>query len=426
MLTVIKRTLPLLFPLAFAACAGGSRPSTLPPVSAPSAAANNAAPAPAAAAPAVTTPVVAATTAPPAAPAIAAAVPASTTGGCASEPALQNGLPYAAGWAPYSCSTSPWNQPVSANPTYASYSAVVIAREFSGGNTQPVRAEEAGPNDYGHPVYYASASDPLVTLRCTAYCNNVDNGGFPATVHIPAQARPAGGTDAHMAVIQPDGTEIDTWATSQPPGDWSSGATLSAQAIANCGNFVTGSGFTSTGPAATAGGACVAAGLLRASELVAGQIDHALFLITQCAIGWQYPAFPNAATDNCSSGSGPALGGRLWYDVPDATTNANPNLQPWEKAILNALHDYGGYLEDDVAGGSSASGIGFLAESGEAAAMFGLVNPFAALAAQGWNAISISGALQARYVGADTWQPNGVNFAAHMHWLDACSAHRTC
>ena len=346
--------------------------------------------------------------------------------GCAGAPALGNGVEYAAGWAPYSCTTSPWNLHVSSSPRYATNSSAVIATEFGSGNTQPVRSEEAGPYDYGHPVYYASASDPLVNLHCTAYCNTADNGGLPASMHIPAQARPAGGSDAHMAVIQPDGTEIDLWATNSPSSNWTSGATVTAQAIANCGNFVTGSGFTPTGPAATAGGACLGAGLLRANELASGSIGHALFLIAQCAVGWQYPAFPNASTNGCTSGGGPPLGGRLWYDVPDATTAANTNLKPWEKAILNALHDYGGYLEDDVSGGASVSGIAFLAESGEAPWAFGQTDPFSSLVSQGWSTIPVGGALDMRYLGASPWQPGNVNFAAHLHWLDPCSAHATC
>ncbi len=309
---------------------------------------------------------------------------------------------------------------------FAANSAAVIATEFAGGNTQPVREQEAGVYDFGHPVYYASASDPLVTLHCTAYCNTTDNGGLPASVHIPAQARPAGGTDAHLAVIQPDGTEIDLWATTQPSGNWTTGATISAQGAANCGNFASGSGFTPSGPAATAGGACLGAGLLRANELQAGRIGHALFLVSQCAVGWQYPAFPNATTDPCTSGRGPALGGRLWYDVSDASTNANAALKPWEKAILNALHDFGGYLEDDVSGGASVSGIGFLAESGAAAWAFGQSDPFATLTSQNWSGVAVSGALTLRYIGADPWQPGGVNFAAHLHWLDPCSARATC
>jgi hypothetical protein len=345
--------------------------------------------------------------------------------GCAVTPLFQNGVSYPANWAPYSCTSSPWNQRVSANPMYASNSGAVIATQFGNGNSQPVRSQEAGTYDYGHPIYYATSNDPLVKLRCTSYCNTVDNGGYPASIRIPAAARPAGGTDGHMVVIQPDGTEIDFWAVSAPSGNWTSSSTVTALSISNCGNFVTGSGFMPVGPAATAGGACLGAGLLRANELASGAINHALFLITQCAVGWQYPAFPNAVTDTCSSGQGPALGGRLWYDVPVAITNANTSLRPWEKAILNALHDYGGYLEDDFAGGAAVSGIGFLADSGAAAWAFGQPDPFAAMVSQGWSGISV-GAYSLRYIGGDPWRPAGVDFAAHMHWLNPCSARGTC
>jgi hypothetical protein len=345
---------------------------------------------------------------------------------CGTEPPLQNGVLYATGWAPFACPGSPWNTRVSVSPTYASYSGAVIATEFANGNTQPVREEEAGPYDFSHPIYYASTSDPVVSLQCTLYCNTVDNGGYPATMYLPALARPAGGSDAQMAVIQPNGTEIDFWTTTTPSANWTTGATVTAKAIANCGSFTTGSGFLPTGPAATAGGSCLATGYLRANELAAGSIDHALELVSQCAVGWQYPAYPNATTSACTSGTGAPLGGHLWYDVADTTTNANAALQPWEKAILNALHDYGGYLEDDVGGGASPSGIAFLAASGEAPWVYGHPDPFAMLASQGWYAVTVSGSFTPRYVGADPWQPAGVNFAAHFHWLDPCAARGSC
>jgi hypothetical protein len=411
------RLVPIIFFVAVAACGRGAQSL---PTSAPGAAAAAAA-----------TPVAVV-----AAPAVAAATPSAVGAGgaaaalaagpCGSAPTLTNGVEYATAWTPYNCVSSPWNMRVSSNPTFASYSDSEIASEFANGDTQPVREQEAGTYDYGHAVYYAAASDPAVNLKCTAYCNKSDNGGMPATMHVPAQARPAQGADAQMAVIQPDGTEIDLWGAQSPGGSWTSGATISAAAIADCGNFVTGSGWTPTGPAATASGACLAGGLLRANELLAGSIDHALFLVAQCAIGWQYPAFPKASTNQCTSGNGPGLGARLWYDVVDATTNANPNLKPWEKAILNALHDFGGYLGDNMSGGSVVSGIGFLAESGEAPWVFGQVDPFAALTSQSWTPASVGGALTARFIGADTWQPNGVNFAQHLHWLDPCSAQGSC
>lgn len=313
--------------------------------------------------------------------------------------------------------TSPWNRPISANPTIASYSAAVIAGQFRSGNTQPVRNQEAGVWDYGHPVFFAAAADPVVKLVCNQFCSP----GYPTSARIPPKARPAGGSDAHMAVVQPDGTEIDFWALYGLPGhDWQAGDTATAGNVSACGSYASGSGFA-TVIGATAGEACLGAGIITAGDLLAGRIDHALFLVLQCAIGTQYPTPSSASTDPCTGGVGPPLGGRLWYDQVAPTS-----LKPWEQAILNALHTYGGYLMDDIGGGAGVSGVAFMAVSGEQTYAFGLPNPFAGLSAQGWASISVPGALELRWLGSDPWNPAAAGFAQHMRWLDACSARNTC
>jgi hypothetical protein len=309
--------------------------------------------------------------------------------------------------------TSPWNRRVSANPTIAAYSAAVIARQFKAGNTQPVRNQEAGKFDYGHPVFTAVATDPLVKLVCNQYCSP----GYPTRAYIPAKARPAGGSDAHMAVIQPDGSEIDLWALYGVPGrDWQTGDTATAGNVVNCGSYSSGSGFA-TAIGATAGQACLGAGIITAADLIAGQINHALFLVVQCAVGTQYPTPPTASTGKCTSGIGPALGGRLWLD-----SVAPPGLPAWSAAIWNALHTYGGYVMDDTAGAATVDGIAFMAASGEQTHAYGLPNPFAGV--PGWSSIPISGALEPRWIGADPWNPPGL--AQHAHWLAPCSAQGTC
>jgi hypothetical protein len=359
---------------------------------------------------------------------------------------LANGRAWPTSFRPYG-PTSPWNRRVSARPKIAAYSEEVIEHQFPNNtNARPFRANEAGQYDYGHPVYFASASDPLVKLVCKQYCNTADNGGAPTRARIPAKARPAGGGDAHMAVVQPDGTEIDFWALYGTPGggagdpprrqtrDWRTGDTATAGNITNCGNFYSGPGVVARGPASTAGGACVGAGIITAPELVNGRIDHALFLIGECGVGDVYPAFPTAKTGHCTSGLGPPLGGRLWYDVPAEVTNANRDLRPWEKAVLNALHDYGAYLEDNYNGGAYFTGLGFLvAASAESGYNFGEVaadgagDPFAALSSQGWRSIRMADTLTtARWIGADPWSPRGVDWLHHLHWLDPCSARGTC
>ena len=61
---------------------------------------------------------------------------------------------------------------------------------------------------YSVPVVRAAASDPLVTI-------NVSSGTTPGPVslHLPADAQPAAGADAHLVVITPDGGFADEfWA----------------------------------------------------------------------------------------------------------------------------------------------------------------------------------------------------------------------
>ena len=159
---------------------------------------------------------------------------------------LQNGLEYAASFRPYGA-TSVWNRRISEHPTIAPFSAAVVEHQFPGGkNDRPFRSNEPGVYDYGHPIFYAAASDPLVKTRCNQYC-----GTFPARIRIPAKARPAGGSDAHFEIVQPDGTDISMWATYGTPGrDWQSGDTVTAGNISNCGSFFTGPGTMAQGTGA--------------------------------------------------------------------------------------------------------------------------------------------------------------------------------
>lgn len=325
---------------------------------------------------------------------------------------------------------SVWNQRVPEHPLLAPESGAIIALQFNDEGAQhvQVRSQEAGAFDYGHPVYFASRSDPTVRIHCTTYCDEQDNGGLPATIHVPAHARPAGGEDSHMAVIQPDMKEIDFGGVRKPAADWGRGGetTITAGAVQNCGSFVSGSGFTAHG-AVTVAGACLAAGLLRADELASGRIRHALFLIVNCAAPASRNAYPvenGAATDVCRDRSAPAppLGARLWLDTPDAQIAAM-DAPRWEKAILYALHDYGGFVCDDISGGDHIAGVSFEPEGGDAYHAFGVEDPFAQL---GWPSRPVLGALARRYIGADPWQPRDIDLARHLHYLNPCVTRRSC
>jgi hypothetical protein len=345
---------------------------------------------------------------------------------------LANASDYPLNFTPYNGS-SPFNTRVSANPTFLATSAQIVAAQFPNGqNTQTIRANEAGVYDYGHARFIAAGTDPIVSIKCTLYCGAPDNGGIPATIRVPAVARPAGGADSHMDVVQPDGTEISMWGVTKPSSNWVAGLTLTALNIANCGSIVTGTGWLVSGPGPTAAGYCINAGIITAAELIAGQINHAIIITGQCAVGSQYPSENGASTQQCTSGIGPPLGGREWYDVSCATTQASAALRPWEKAILCALNEFGGYMGDNGGGGQYFTGTGAGLEDEEPWYDFdgpNYTSPFAPLAAQGWTTIKVQSygsQTGTRWVGASPWNPSGVNFPAHIHWLAPCSAQGTC
>lgn len=366
---------------------------------------------------------------------------------------LANGVAWPASFQPYAGSPI-WSTPVESNPSYDPNSAAIIAAWFPGaGNGFPVRNQEPGPYDYTHPIYFAAGTDPTIHVACSGgSCVTGGANAYATSMQIPATAHPAesngnGAGDSHIGVVQPNGTENDVYCWNsggsptcdQPGGSagntWSAGATMqTASGADSCGSFYSGTGQlpSTVSGNTTAGAACEGAGLLSPQQLLAGHINHALFLIVNCANGNEYPAESSSNTNACS-GTGPALGARLWYDVPDATTNASTTLQPWEKAILNALHDYGGYVMDDVNGGPISAGIEFVPESEEPAYRYGSGDQWSALAAQGWTSASIPGAPAnyKRWFGGDqdangNWAPSGVNLNAHLHVLSVCVTQRAC
>jgi hypothetical protein len=289
----------------------------------------------------------------------------------------------------------------------------------------------------GHPIVFASSSDPVVKVKCTRYCSN---SKIPATIHIPAKARPASAGDGHLGVVQPDGTEVDFWAVNpnQPlyVSDWTSGATLTAQGAAGCGNFYTGPGSTTA--ATTVGGACLAAGVIRYNEIASGSINHALFMTTGCfaANTYVYPATQNGDV-NCTGAPNAPLGAHIWLDLSDAQVNVLP-LAAWEKTLLRAMHNYGGYLMDS--GGSptqytdTLARFAFIEDEAQYVA-FGNSSPWWAWAqSQGWNPTRISRA-SAGYNSATRWiaQNSPWNplasvggWAQHLHIVDPCYAEGAC
>jgi hypothetical protein len=314
-------------------------------------------------------------------------------------------------WRPYS-NSSPWNQPVSPNAPSSADSAAVVQRLTSWGPVQNlVGGNSESGSDYYHPVYFATTSDPAYTLEPTRPWGSSPIAG--ATIPIPAAARPADGADHHMAVVTPDGWEYDFWDVESKPEN---GGTLRFGWGGK--TRIDGDGLGSNATAAHFG---LAAGVIRAPELEAGHIDHALFMAVKCTDGAAatvYPAAPGT-NDACTQQEGisntnaPAMGSRFVLQMSEAEIAALA-VPSWKKTILTAMAKYGMYVGD--AFGGESWGLQF--ESGATYTSFGAEDPLASFA---------------RREGVPTWHGqyvfdinSGVDWRSKLRVVAPCYTERTC
>ncbi len=208
--------------------------------------------------------------------------------------------------------------------------------------------------DWMHPLYFSTDADPVYTLEATEPWGPNPLDGIK--IHIPSTARPAGGSDGHMAVITPEGMEYDFWRVSSKP---EGGGTLT---FAWGGRLpINGSGI---GGGATAANFGLAAGIIRPQELEAGNINHALFIVLKCTssttefgFGESSPPSGNANSSfvapatqggaRCPSSEtgAPPMGAWFKLEMSDEQIEAL-NVPAWRKAIFRALANYGGFVGD--------------------------------------------------------------------------------
>jgi major membrane immunogen (membrane-anchored lipoprotein) len=252
-----------------------------------------------------------------------------------------------AAWRPFNAS-SPWNTPIAANPALEADSAALIdafRRSSPYGEHLDVNIAR-----FSIPLYQAAAGTPLQTVATGLGGEGWGPGGPGASgpMPIPAGATPDPSTDAHMAVITADRTKeygcFNMNFNRSRAGAWY--ADLCAI------SDLTGSGVrppaTAANPwwAAHGARACgypLVAGLIRADEIRAGRIDHALV--------FAYPAlrrnrFMPPASTNSDIGAdyGIPCGGRIQFDPNVDVTKLG--LSPAGVTIMRALQQYGAYVGD--------------------------------------------------------------------------------
>jgi hypothetical protein len=314
-------------------------------------------------------------------------------------------------WRPYS-NTSPWNQPVSVSAPSTANSSAVVQRLASWGPVQNLIAgnSESG-SDYYHPIYFATTGDPIYKLEPTRHWGTSQIAG--ESIPIPAAARPADGSDHHMAVVTPDGWEYDFWDVESKP---ESGGTLRFGWGGK--TRIDGDGLGSNATAAHFG---LAAGVIRAPELEAGHVDHALFMAVKCTdsgAATVYPAAPGT-NDACTEQAGisntnaPAMGSRFVLQMSDAEIGAL-QVPSWKKTILTAMAHYGMFVGD--AFGGASWGLQF--ESGATYTSFGAEDKLSAIA---------------RREGVPTWNGqyvfdlnSGINWQSKLRVVAPCYTERSC
>ncbi len=264
-------------------------------------------------------------------------------------------------WRPFADS-SPFNRKIPASPTLHPNSADII--DYMSNNDPPAKlASNTGgvENDWGHANYFAKSTDPSYTIDCTeswGVCEP-ETGSY----RIPEDAVPAGdptelGMDRHLSVAQPNNsTTLDLWQSDVPSG---LGGTLDA--VWGGVSELDGSGLGSNATAAMFGSF---AGVIRAQEMEAERIDHALFAVVPCTEDYVYPAGKTAY--ECNDADAPPNGARLQLNMTEGEIEGL-SVPRWKKTILHALREYG-MIVGDTGGGNASFGLQF--ESGMVDRAFG-------------------------------------------------------
>jgi hypothetical protein len=226
--------------------------------------------------------------------------------------------------APLFAPTAAWNVPIPTGAVLDPNSSALAAHLAS--------SVVADLYEYGIPVFDADASTPRYTVTCTKPWGVCPLSQQP--VPVPPGAQPSSGSDSAMAVIDwSEGRVFEFWQARAVGGGWQSswGAVVSLDGDGTGG--------------ATGSGDSVIAGLVRTSELAAGQINHALTFSSDntCASSIRYPAIK---TDGSSTASDCIPeGARVRLD-PSVNLDLIPGITPAERAIGHALQTYGAFVRD--------------------------------------------------------------------------------
>ena len=340
---------------------------------------------------------------------------------CAADPAqFGAGSWPPACWRPYG-DASPFNLPLRESPGVAERSAQIVRSTLESKDVQAfvVGYPHRSVNDFGHPVYYSDFLDPVYRVRCARWVRHCEVEG--KLVHIPWNAVPAGGTDAHMAVVDAASRwEYDFWEVRTVPLPRLGGTIV----IGHGGRTPWGTQHADgLGSNATAAHFGLSAGVIRAEEwkeaaLSGRSMNHALFAAVSCTNGHSvYPAAPGTHGTICRRGrdAAPPLGTRYQLNMSNRQIEAL-GAPGWKTAILKTLARYGMITGDTIGGNRHAFGL--VSESDTQYTAFGHSGRFAEFG-------RTSGVPM--YDGGYVFDfGSGVGWRKHLRVVKPCASRGTC
>uniref|UniRef100_A0A9E7ZVI5 Uncharacterized protein n=1 Tax=Bosea sp. NBC_00436 TaxID=2969620 RepID=A0A9E7ZVI5_9HYPH len=233
---------------------------------------------------------------------------------------------------PFSASSS-WNTQVASDANFTK-----LAWPASTGYNYSVAWDSYSPS-----VYVASSSDPLVQVT---YPPGWGYPGGTVSVHMPAAANGAAGTDGELIVIDGD-VAYNFWQFKRTSTTTASAASFGQE------NIVTGDGWGSKSPFLSAGitaaGASQLGGLIVGDEVKDGAINHALQLAVDFSLA-KPGAVGQAISSDGGSSSGIVQEGQHLAIPPGTPMPAG--LSPLGQQVFKAMQQYGAYVID-VAGGTT-------------------------------------------------------------------------
>jgi len=232
---------------------------------------------------------------------------------------------------------------------------------YKGGKTcNNTRSVEATIRNYvanswamysGNPWATISTPDSSQWVLPASYHASISD--FNATAHFKLGSCPSADTDGLMAVFQPNGWVLDTYATVvMSNGDIVAEATASYIDAKGDGTGWWNGRRASMIPSF--------AGLIRTGEIAGGSIPHALAVTISPTELMQQATWPAYAFDHNSGYSGTLPMGAL-LAIPPSVSIASLGLTATGKVVAKTLQSYGAYIVDRTAPG----GLNFQAELGD-------------------------------------------------------------